>query len=203
MKLAHLAVAIGVVVPAGMATPVTYSTLGSELCLGASGCGTNSQTIGGFSVTFNPIAASLVDPGDTFTFGSFGQIVVSCIGNGLSCASTSLAGLNLYIHINQTSPTGDSGVLPAGMITGAISGTTSSAVITWPEPNALMLGSIQYSIANPSLALVPPSSNFGITTIQGRITETAVPEPSTFLLFSAGLIGIGLSRKVTGTRKGR
>lgn len=194
MKLALFALAAAAI-PAAFATPVTYSTNNTQLCVGASGCGLTSQTIGGVSITYQPLINQPADPGGAFTFASFGTIQLSCVGGGTACGSQSLAGLNLYITIDQTSPLVGQGSIPSGVITGSISGTASNAQITWPSPASTTIGTMTYSIANSPLNLVPVSTNYGKTTIQGKITENAVPEPSTYLMFSAGLLALGLGRK--------
>jgi hypothetical protein len=180
------------------ASPVTYSTIGSELCIGAAGCGVTSQTFGGIvTVSFSPIASSTVDPqsfGGNSTFGSFGEITVSCIGGGTACSSVSLAGLNLYINLTQTAPSNGMGSLPGGVITGSISGNGSGASITWPA-SSVNIGIINYSVANSPLALVPPSVNGGVTSVQAVITDTTVPEPGTYAMLASGLIGLGIARR--------
>lgn len=180
---------------------ITFNTTSSQLCVGASGCGVSTQTIGGGSgiiVTFNPIASSTVDASPT-TFGSFGELDIDCVGGGTACGSQSLAGLNLFINITQTVPTAGSASISGGVIAGSISGTASSATITWSVPNAVSVGNVSYSVLNTPLGLVPPSVNSGVTSIQAQITDNTrpteeVPEPSTYALISAGLLGIGLLR---------
>ena len=174
---------------------VTYSTSTSQLCVGANGCGVSTQTIGGsVLVTFNPIASSSVFA-DPTTFSSFGEIVIACVGGGTACSSQSLAGLNLFLNIAQTFPSNGSASISGGVITGSISGVGSSAVITWSVPNAVSIGTVSYSLINNPLGLVPPSVFGGTTFIQGVITDSPVPEPSTYALISSALLGLGLLRK--------
>jgi hypothetical protein len=204
MKLALLALAFAVV-PAAFATSVTFNTGDAELCLGGPGCGVQTQVIGSVTVTYNPAPSLTYDPkalGGDFTFANFGSIVLSCTGGGTGCGNQTLDGLTLYIVIDQTSPIVGSGGIPGGSITGAFLGNASSAQITWPSPAAVDLSGFVYSVRDNPLALVPPTTNNGapgafqgVTTIQGKITETAVPEPSTYMLFSAGLLALGLRRK--------
>lgn len=180
------------------ATTVQYNTNSSQLCVGASGCGVATQTIGGASgvtITFTPASAT-VNANPT-TFGSFGVITISCVGGGTGCGSQSLAGLNLFINISQLLPGAGNGSIPGGVITGTVSGTASSAVITWPSLNSVVIGGIIYSIANNPLALVPPSvdtgSGFGRTSIQAIISE--VPVPAALPLMFAGIAGLSFARK--------
>lgn len=171
---------------------VQYSTVGSQICVGAAGCGVASQTVGGgtgVTLTFNPIASSTVFANPT-TFGSFGEINVACVGGGTACGNQSLAGFNLFINITQTLPTPGNGSISAGVLSGSISGTASSASITWSVPNGVAIGNVLYSVLNTPLGLVPPSVNSGFTSIQAQITNNAsvVPEPSTYALMSTGLL---------------
>lgn len=182
------------------AQQVTYSTTASQLCVGSAGCGVASQTIGGgtgVTLTFMGIASSTVNANPT-TFGSFGELVMACVGGGTACGSQSLAGLNLYLNISQTLPTVGSGSISGGVMSGFLSGTASSATITWSVPNGINIGDITYSVLNNPLGLVPPAVNGGVTSVQAFITNraTVVPEPSTYALMSAGLIALfGIARQ--------
>jgi hypothetical protein len=183
-------------VPAASATPVTYSTSG-EICA-VQGCGDTSvafvQGSGTLTVAFNALGATVVDPGGPggFTNASFGSVDISCTG---TCTGESLAGLNLFITITQTLPTAGSLPLVAGVLSGSVAVGSSNAEITWAIPNTITIGDFSYRILNNPLALVPPTSNSGVTSIQGRIEEAAIPEPSTYLLLSAGLLGLGIRRR--------
>jgi hypothetical protein len=185
------------------ATIVNYSTTGSELCFGASGCGAANLTIGDVIVTFNPLAASSVNAEPT-TFGSFGTIVVSCVGGGTACGPQNLAGYNLYLNITQTGPSAGSASLVGGALSGSVSGTGGLGLITWSVPNAVSIGNVTYSVLNNPLGLVPPSVNNGSTSVQAMITATEpppppseVPEPSAYVMMSAALVGLGVIRKRT------
>lgn len=179
---------------AGSAQPVTYSTLGSQLCFGGFGCGTSQVNIGGatgINVLFAPIASSTVNANPN-SFGSLGELIVSCAAGGTACGSQSLAGLNLFVTVNQSVPSVGSATMLAGAISGSISGSVSSASILWPNPTMVQIGTIRYSVLNSPLGLVPPTTNAGLTSVQALIanTVTVVPEPATLLLLTAGLTAL-------------
>jgi hypothetical protein len=195
LVLAALALAAGMTAaPAAHAATVTYNTLFSELCIGGSGCSTNNQTVGGVSVAFVPLPDTTVDA-DPATYASLGSLVVSCVGGGTSCGSASLAGLNLYLTVSQSTPSGGTATLVTGALSGSISGKSSAATITWPTLNSATIGAVTYSIANNFLVLVPPSSNAGTTTIQGNIS--AVPVPAGAWLFGSALGLLAFRRRRT------
>ncbi len=186
--------------PVLQAASVTYSTTTSQLCIGASGCGTNTQTIGGGSgviITFNPVASATVNAAPTTT-GVLGELVVSCVGGGTACGSQSLAGMNLYLNIAQTAPTAGNGSITGGVMTGSISGTVSSAVVTWSVPNTITIGSIAYSVASTPLALVAANNNFGTSAVTASITDNAYVATPVPTLSHAGLLGIILTAFVAG-----
>jgi hypothetical protein len=195
---------------AGLATlsvsagTVTFDTTGSQLCIGAIGCGTTSVTFGDTILTYNAVATPIVTPPSNVDLG---YLSTSCVGGGTSCTLSGLpAGLALYLNINQTVPASGSAGISSGMITGSISGSGSTAFISWGGlPSvSIVAGSLTttYAIANSPLAIVPPSTNncpactiqpSGATTIQGNLTQS--PEPGSILLLSTGLLGLGFARK--------
>lgn len=157
------------------AATVTYSTTTSQLCIGASGCGVATQTIGGGSgvtVTFNPVASNTVNANPT-TFASLGTLQVSCVGGGTACGGQSLAGMNLYINLSQTVPSAGFGSFVGGVMKGTLSGTASSASITWSVPNTVTIGSIYYAILPTTSGLPPVSTGGGQMTIMGAISTQA------------------------------
>lgn len=85
-------------------------------------------------------------------------------------------------------------------ITGSVSGSASSAVINWATPNAVTIGTIQYSVLNTQssiipFGLVPPFVNGGVTSVQALIEDSMVPEPSTYAMIGGALLGLGLLRR--------
>ena len=176
------------------ASTVTYSTSTSQICDTMMVCGSN-VTVGNVNIAFNPLASSTVLANPT-TFGSFGEIVISCVGGGTACGNETLpGGIVLNINITQSVPTMGSGPVPSGSLVGSLSGTASSTTITWPVANTVTIGGISYSVANNPLALVPPSVNNGTTSVQAIITDNQVPEPSTYAMLAAGLVGLGALRR--------
>jgi hypothetical protein len=180
------------------AGPVSYSTTSSQLCVGAAGCGVASQTIGGAVVlTYTPVTVSTVNATPQ-SFSSFGEIAISCVGGGTACANQPLAGLNLYINIAQTAPRSGFASISGGVITGSIRGTASTAVVTWSVPNDVVVGPIRYAIANNALALVPPSTNGGRTSIQAVVTDQALVFSTNTSQLCIGAAGCGVNQQTIG-----
>jgi hypothetical protein len=170
------------------ATMVTYSTTGS-FNGGGSSVTFNNGVGNTLTLTFNGMnPATTVNTGTTFTFSSMGHIITSTTGAGAAIAN----GTTLSINIAQLVPPG-SGSL-GGTLVGTLSQTSSTGTITF-NINSVVIAGISYSIANNPLALVPPSTNGGDTSIQAQISGGAVPEPMTSALIGLGLVGLASLRK--------
>jgi hypothetical protein len=167
------------------ADPVTFTTSGTFTCVGCAGSGTNSVTfLGGMGnalmITFTGLGSTSLNTPTGSSFGNF-QTFVS--GTGVINASGTFT-----LTISQTVPVAGSDSF-AATFSGTFSASNSGTGIVNFTVTSVTIGGVTYAITNNPLNLVPPASNNGITTVQGLITSTEVPEPATMLLLGTGLLG--------------
>jgi hypothetical protein len=197
-KLFIGALALGSVTAAAPASAafVSFNTTGSTLSCGTfsgatcTGSGTNVLNIGGgagvaggLTLSFDPSGA-IVDAPSNITLGAIDS-------TGLLSSNYDLSGILLNILVNSTPP-GGNGSLPLGTITGSLSGFSADAKITFAS-GGVTIGGFNYSVTNSPLNISPPSSNLGVTTIQGAVA--LVPEPATWGMMLLGFAGIGVSMR--------
>lgn len=176
MAMAMFGCLVSLAASSAMAQTVKYSVQGR---FNGSGSFTTDAVIstGTGSLTFNGLTDTVidVDPADGFSFTSLGKFTTAA-----TAATPIPAGVTFELRITQIDPTAGSTDVSA-TLSGTVRPTASTGVVDFAT-NTVVLGPVTYTILTDPLALVPPSSNGGVSTIQGRID--VVPEPA-----SLGLVG--------------
>ncbi len=180
---------------------VQYYTTGVFSTSGTStatfGTGANTLTLAyrsPFGATNPLLPSTAANPAEVFatSFGSLGFFDASGGGSTLVPVSGTFT-LNIF----QMAPGMGSGSL-IGSLSGELRVNQSQAIFDATGAGSVTINGIQYRFRNESYAIVPPTTNAGVTSLQGVITGTAVvPEPATFALVGTGLVLAGLGARRT------
>jgi len=185
--------------PAQASMTVTYTTTASVNGLPVSP-GTSPVTLA-TGVTFTGVTNDSVTLGtilnNTSSVASFGTFDTSGVTGAMLA---DLNGKTFTLYITQTTPAPSGSGLQTfdTTLVGQIVATASTAFVNFTAPLtqviATGLGPVTYSVPS-QVAISPPSTNGGITTLQGQIS--AAPEPSTVLaaLSALPILGLGLWRR--------
>lgn len=173
---------------------MAYSTAGAVGTTGITGANV---------VSINTVAGGTVKTPSAFSLGEF---VVSALQEGQKTTyeRTPFSFTYLVSSINGATPDkNETPVEVRGELTGTVDGPDQSNLVATFDPvtidpvfrtgdflNTLKVGG--------SVLLVPSSNNGGRTTVQARISSSAVPapEPTTIALFVVASVGLGLRHRM-------
>jgi len=163
-----------------------------------SSSGTDTFTAPGVSILYHSSTNNSVNvpPASQVSFGTFDT-------TGTTATSPTPVSSDFTLNIFQTAPTAGT-VSFVGSLAGTLTLNSSQAFVQFGPPLSKNIGLVSYTIVSADggspgrVNLAPPSTNAGISTINGSV-NSAVPEPSSLLL--SALLAPALLALVVRTRR--
>lgn len=204
LQLALIVTAVLIMAASASASSITWSTNGAGTAFGGGGLVLHSgDTLATLTFTGNPSTITNPIPSN-FNIGDFALVCSSCV-------SSSFAAFTINVQLIDFTDGSATGLFVGSSAGGTVTPTSSTLSISWTltqlGPGTLNatggtnFGTTFFSVPNLSL-IVDPSSGAGggggagVTTIQGSINSTAIPEPATMAMVGGLFVGLAaLARK--------
>jgi hypothetical protein len=221
----NAATAISATTASPVTMPVGTQTYNTGLVNGSFGSGISSpsSTTPDNVISFQPIGSGGFGSTATGTAVSIGSFQVATLSPGQETDYKNTPFTITYNPVSYYSSSGqlfypstNTPVTITGVLNGMVTGSTSTVVATFQSVSNPVFtspdGSAISTFSIPSSeALVPSTSNNGITTIQGSSVTTtpspsglggsnSVPEPTTFAILATALVGLGLRKRLRKAR---
>ena len=213
VRIALLTVAVFLMAANVSAATITFSTttpapiggfstgFGAD---GSTGMVLNSTIGAAGTITFAPRGASTVDAPTGIDFGTF---TVAC----QSCSTAAIGGGAFFpaftfdLVVSETSPSVAAGRFVGTAAAGTVYSDQNPITINWaplqlgPGTSYALSGDFGTVFFNTTVFTQLVALNSGAvpgqTTVQGTVSDSAIPEPATLGLLGGGLLALGLLRR--------